>query len=320
MIDKILLKIEESKNILIVSHKNPDGDTLGAGLGLAISLLLQNKNVVAYCASKIPFEYEFLLKDKINFFNSIEDIDKLLFQLAIFVDCADERRTSHFDKISEISEFIINIDHHKTNTGFGDINLVEPKASSTGEIIFKLLDRGKLPINRDVAECLYTALLTDTGSFRYSNTTGDTFATASALLNYGINTWEIAEKVYENKPLKRIYIMKEALDSLIISKNKKVAVMLLKNDVLRKYNASSEDTDGIVNIGRSIAGVEFSIFIREENNGCKISFRSRGNIDVAKFAQKLGGGGHKNAAGAFLKKPLNIAMEKITKLIGEYGL
>ena len=319
MIDRIVKKINIAKTILIVSHKNPDGDTLGANFGLALSLIEKGKNVISYCDSSIPFEYRFLLKDRISFTNRIDTINEF-FDVIIFVDCGDQYRTLFFDKIRNLSKCIINIDHHKTNSNFGDINLVKYDESSTGEIIFDLLIEGNLPVNKDIAECLYTAIITDTGSFRYSNTTEKTFITASNLMKYGINSWDISEKIYENKPLKRIFIMKEALNSLVISENKKVAIMVIKKELLKKYSATSEDTDGLVNIGRSIQGVEFSIFIREEDNGCKISFRSKGNLDVAGFAKEIGGGGHKNAAGAFIKEPLKVAENKIMEIIKKHGL
>ena len=319
MIEKILEKINISKKILIVSHKNPDGDTLGANFGLALSLIEKGKEVISYCDSPVPSEYQFLLKEKINFTTDIECVDEV-FNVTIFVDCGDRYRTLFFDKIRGLSECIINIDHHKTNSNFGDMNLVKFNESSTGEIIFDLLIKGNLPVNKNIAECLYTAIITDTGSFRYSNTNHKTFVTAANLMKYGINSWDISEKIYENKPLKRILIMKEALNSLVISKNKKVAIMVVEKEILKKYNATSEDTDGIVNIGRSIQGIEFSVFIREEDNGCKISFRSKGNLDVSSFAKEIGGGGHRNAAGAFVNESLEVAKNIIMEIVKKYGL
>jgi len=318
MINLIIEKLKSSEKILIVSHKNPDGDTLGANFALALSLTESGKYVVSYCDSKIPSEYEFLLKNNVKFTRELGDSE--VFDIVIFVDCGDSNRSSRFKKIKGLTECIINIDHHKTNTNFGHINLVKANSSSTGEIIFEILTKGKFPINKNIAECLYTAILTDTGSFRYSNTNENTFQTASKLLEFGVNSWEIAEKVYESRPLKRILIMKEALNSLDISKNGKVATMTVTYQILKKYKGNSEDTDGLVNIGRSIAGIEFSIFIREEENGCKISFRSKGNLDVAKFAKEIGGGGHKNAAGAFLKEPLDNVKSRIAELIEKHGL
>ncbi len=136
----------------------------------------------------------------------------------------------------------------------------------------------------------------------------------------GINAWDIAEKIYENIPFKRIQLLSEALKTLYLTANNKIAIMSVTNEILKKYNATYEDTDGFVNYGRSIKGVELSIFIREEKDGCKLSFRSKGNVDASKLAENFGGGGHFNAAGAFVSLPLNDTIKKINQLIKEVKL
>ncbi len=319
MIDKIIEILKERDNFLIVSHKSPDGDTIGANFALTASLLKLGKDVVSFCDNNLPFEYQFLLDDRIPFITETELILNRKFEVMIMVDCSDSGRLSMFQEFRSNSEILINIDHHRTNDNFGNINLVYPNYSSTGEIVFEILKNGKFYVDKYIATAIYTAILTDTGSFRYSNTNPTTFKVASELLEYGINCWEIAEKVYENKPYKRILLLRDALNSLSLSDNKKVAIMTLHKNIMDKYDATGEDTDGFVNIGRSIAGVEISILIREEKNGCKLSFRSRGNLDVAEIAKRLNGGGHKNAAGAFIEKTADEVESIIKELIKSYG-
>ncbi len=313
--NKILETFKTSNNFLIISHKNPDGDTIGANFGLHLCLKALNKSVISYCDSELPFEFKFLLDFGIEFTNNSESILLKKFDTVIMVDCADNKRVRDFEKIRENCNTLINIDHHVTNNNFGDLNLVQPEKSSTGEIIYNILKQGGLPLNKDIAIPLYVAVVTDTGSFRYSNTTPETFKVAAELISFGINAYEITEKIYESKPYKRILLLKEALNNLYLSKNKKVAVMILRKDILKKYNATYDDTDGFVNYGRSIAGVEISIFIKEEEDGCKLSFRSKGNLDVTKIAVKFGGGGHRNAAGAFVNMNLKSIQEKLDKIL-----
>ena len=317
--NKVVETLKNSRNILIISHRNPDGDTIGANFGLYLSLKNLGKEITSYCDSEIPFEFKFLLSSEINFTNDIEQVLKKKFDTVVMIDCADNNRVKNFDKIRMSCKILINIDHHVTNNNFGDINLVQPEKSSTGEIVYNILKQGNFPLNKEIVVPLYVAVMTDTGSFRYSNTTSETFIVASELISYGINAYEITEKVYESKPYKRILLLKEALNNLYLSENKKVAVMTLNKDILKKYNASYDDTDGFVNYGRSIKGVEISIFIEEQDDGCKLSFRSKGNIDVAEIALKCGGGGHRNAAGAFVESNLNATIEKINCILKQSG-
>lgn len=317
--NKIIQTLKNNNKFLIISHKNPDGDTIGANFGLYLSLTKAGKEVVSYCDSELPYEFKFLLNYGINFTSSFEDILDNNFDVVVMVDCADSGRVKEFSKIKSNCKTLINIDHHITNNNFGDLNLVQPEKSSTGEIIFNVLKKGDFPINRNIAIPLYVAVVTDTGSFRYSNTTPETFIVASELISYGFNAYEITEKIYESKPYKRILLLREALNNLYLSDNKKVAVMTLSKDILKKYNASYDDTDGFVNYGRSIDGVEISIFIKEQDDGCKLSFRSKGNIDVTEIALKFDGGGHRNAAGAFVATDLKNTVKKINSVLKELG-
>ncbi len=316
--EQIINMIKKSKTFLIISHINPDGDTIGSNIGLSLSLKSIGKDVISYCDSKIPFEYQFLLSNDFKMLTIPENIMKSKFDVMIMLDCADSKRTKHYQEFRNISEILINIDHHKSNDKFGDLNIIYEDYSSTGEIVYDILINGGFPVNRSIAEAIYTAIITDTGSFRYSNTNSRTFDIASDLIKYGVNSWEISQKIYENKPYKRIMLLKEALNSLKLNTKGKIAVLSISKNILDVYNATGEDTDGLVNYGRSIEGVEVSIFIREEENGCKLSFRSKGKVDVSSLARTFDGGGHRNAAGGFINKPLFEVEKLIMNIAEEY--
>ncbi len=315
LLKKIGEVINSNHSFLIISHKNPDGDTIGSNFALSESLTIEGKDVISYCENDVPEDFKFLLNENINFTNKVDDFSNKKFDVTIAVDGSDKKRFSEFDSIKLSSKIIINIDHHKTNEYFGDYNYVDVDACSTASIIYDLINILNFKINLNIAKSIYTGIITDTGSFRYSNTNKRTFKIASELMEYGINAWEIAEKIYENIPYKRIRLLSEALNNLYLTANNKIAIMSVTKNTLKKYNATYEDTDGFVNYGRSIKGVELSIFIREEDNGCKLSFRSKGNIDASKLAEKFGGGGHFNAAGAFIEKPLDEVLKIINNTI-----
>jgi len=316
-----IAKVLKNKNsFLIISHKFPDGDTIGANFALSLCLKKLNKKVISYCEHKIPEVFEFLLTDDIKFTTSVEDIKNEKFDSIVAVDASDERRFSEFEKIKNLGEIIINIDHHKSNEFFGHFNFVDLNASATSEIIYDLIKILEIDIDKDIAKAIYTGIITDTGSFRYSNTTKKCFHIAGELLSKGINAWEISEKIYENYPFKRIKLLSEALNSIELLCNNKVALMSLNYETLKKYNADFDDTDGFVNYGRSIKGVELSIFIKEDENGCKLSFRSKGNVDASKIAEKFGGGGHFNAAGAYIEKSINETEKIIKKTLKNFNI
>ena len=312
---KIVNIIESHNSFIIASHKNPDGDTIGANFALSEVLKLKGKNVISYCENDVPEDFKFLLNSNIKFNNEVEKISNQKYDILIAVDASDENRFSEFRKLKSLCKLVINIDHHKTNDFFGDFNYVDLKASATAEIIYELIKIMDSTITLNIAKSIYTGIITDTGSFRYSNTTAKTFRIAAELMEYGIDAWDIAEKIYENIPYKRIKLLSEALSTLYLTANNKIAIMCVNKETLKKYNATYEDTDGFVNYGRSIKGVELSILIREEDNGCKLSFRSKGYVDASKLAEKFGGGGHFNAAGAFIEKPMKDTLKIINHII-----
>lgn len=237
-------------------------------------------------------------------------------QVFLVLDCGDAKRVPGFDPSK--AKTIIVIDHHETNDGFGDINLVEPDRSSTAEIVFDVLKELAQPISQEVAECLFTGIYTDTGGFRYSDTTPSTFEAAKQLVELGARPWKVAVEIYESSPVRRIKLLGLCLETLQLHLEGKVASLYVTLDMYKKTGALPEDTEDFVNYARGIKGVEVGIFMRElYEGGVKVSLRSKEKVNVAKVARELGGGGHQNAAGCELnmgiREALKILLEKIAQ-------
>ena len=304
--------LNNANNILIISHVNPDGDTLGASLGLYISLknMFQQKDIKVTVLNNVPELYEFV--PAINETIYIEDIDKnMFFDVVISVDVASKDRMTKALPFFENAKCKINIDHHKTNNNFGNINIVEPKASSASEVVYKLLKNINFDINEDVANCLYTGIMTDTGSFRYENTTEETFEIASELISKGANPCKISKCYYDCRPKGMVSLHAYAVSNAQFLYNDKVAYTFVTKEIFEKCNAKDEHTDGIAELLRQIKTVELAFVVKETcMRHTKISMRSK-LIDCAKLCEKYDGGGHAHAAGCTIKKPPKIAIDKL---------
>jgi phosphoesterase RecJ-like protein len=294
-IQQIVSVIRQSRTVLVTSHEGPDGDAIGSSLGLASFLKAIGKQVVVHLADPVPELYSFLPgADQVR--NDIPDQD---FDLAFVLDVGEFRRAGkQFGAFARIGQ-IINIDHHLTCENFGSINLINEQAAATGLLIWKIAKTSGFTADYATALCLYVAILTDTGSFRYSNSNREAFEAAGELIEQGgLNAWFVAEKLYESQPRKRIELLAQALPTLEFVKNGQVASITVSLDMYTVTGASAELTDGFVNYPRSVAGVEVAIFFRQlEEQKYKVGFRSKGTVNVAALAQSFGGGGHHNAAG-----------------------
>jgi len=294
-IRQIVSAIRQSRTVLVTSHEGPDGDAIGSSLGLASFLKAVGKQVVVHLADPVPELYRFLPgADQVR--NDIPDQD---FDLAFVLDVGEFRRAGkQFCAFTRIGQ-IINIDHHLTCENFGSINLIDDQAAATGLLIWKIAKAFGFTADHATALCLYVAVLTDTGSFRYSNSNREAFETAGELIEQGgLNAWFVAEKLYESQPRKRIELLAQALPTLEFVKDGQVASITVSLDMYAITGASPELTDGFVNYPRSVAGVEVAIFFRQlEEQKYKVGFRSKGTVNVAALAQAFGGGGHHNAAG-----------------------
>jgi phosphoesterase RecJ-like protein len=301
--DEIINRIKSVQHLLIASHCDPDGDAIGSLLALGLAVGKLNKKVTIYNASPIPAVYRFL--------PSVERIVRQIkkaaaYDAALILDCGHISRVGDsYDSFSQIP-VIINIDHHITNTRFGNIQLIDPTACSTAEIVYRLIKALNAPIDKAIATSIYTGILTDTGSFRFSNTNQAAFAISQEMVQLGVEPYDVAQQVFGKYSLGRIKLLNLALDSIEISDNGKLSIMTLTNEMFKETGTQPEDVDGMINYARRIEDVKVAALIQEQKNGKQnrndmrnfhVSLRSDGSVDVAAIAGAFGGGGHSNAAG-----------------------
>lgn len=293
--EQIIDAINKSSKIAITSHVVPDGDNIGASLALFLALQKLNKQVSFILDDSIPEIYTFLKGAKeAERPSSFADLD---YELVIAMDCGDIDRMGNVKQLAEKSR-LINIDHHISNTSYGEINLVEENASATAEIAYKLIKTMGIFIDKDIADCIYTGIVTDTGMFQYSNTSEETHSITAELIIAGVSPSDIFQKVYQSSPKEKVLLMKEALKSLEFYFDDKVSCLSVSKAQMDSLGKQDLDTEGVVNLARDIAGVETALFLKEkEPNVVKVSLRSKAYVDVCAVAKEFGGGGHIRAAG-----------------------
>jgi len=299
-----------AESALIISHIDPDGDSIGSMLCMGMLLTKLGVEVDFYSEDGVPKVYRFLpwadqIKNKVD--------PKRGYDLVVTVDSSDIKRTGTKINLHELSDVIVNIDHHPDNTNYGTINCVK-LSSSTAELVYTMAKTFGLVIDADMAKCLYVALITDTGNFRYENTSKESFLMAAELLETGIKTNEITTKIYDTRTVPMVKLFAAAMATLETSDNHKAAWVTVTQEILKKYDCRSEQLVGLVDHIRSIAEVEIALLFREEADGTvKINFRSKDKVNVSEIAQKFGGGGHFKASGAMLKEPLDSVKAKVIK-------
>lgn len=312
MRSKVFDLIKESNSILLLTHKDPDGDAIGSVLSFYHFLTSINKSVDMVVLN-IPKIFTFLPSiDKIVD-NTNKDYD-----LGIIFDCASEERIGQRDNLLSRCKQIVVIDHHVSNDRYGNINLIEGNVSSCCQIVYYLLKEWNVPISKEIGEAIISGVLTDTNGFSNNNVDADTYRLASELVDLGVNVHDIYNKVILIRSMPQYKLMKVAMSRLEFLYDGKIAYTYVLKDDFEKVGASVGDHEGIVDIGRNIDGVEVSVLIRE-NNGWSISFRSTGNVDVCKIASKFGGAGHFMASGARVEGTLedvkNKVIDEIKKVI-----
>lgn len=312
--------IKSSKNILIISHINPDGDTLGSMCGL-YSAILDNykKKCDMMSISKIPDVYSFL--PHLNEVKNIEDYDKSReYDLVINVDVASLDRICDAKTLFDKAKFRVNIDHHKTNNAYGDLNFINPDASSTGEVLFNCFSEMGWRVNLDAAICLYTAILTDTGSFRFDNTRPLTFDTAGKLVEIGVQPSDIYKKVYESDIKTLVMFQAHCISKAKFLDNDKIAYTIVYKKDMEKFSAGDDCMEGLTEKLRAIVTTRIAFVAKEmKNGGTKVSMRSK-FADVAEICEVFGGGGHKFAAGCTIKAPVEEAARKVLEEISKHEL
>ncbi len=291
----IIDELIKRDDFLIISHVSPDGDTLGSVAALYMALEKMGKKVTAACDGSVP--------DKLRFLNGYcrylrrDELEDRSYGCAVAVDVADALRLGKMQDIYSKAEFTMDVDHHPTNTCFGEVNYVAGK-SSTGEIILEIIEALGVEVDERMANALYAAVSTDTGNFIYSGVTADTLNAAAKLRGYGADIPMLCGMIYAERSLGATKIIGIGIDRIELFFEGKVAALKIYKKDIEECGALKEDTECLINYAREIKGVEVAIFVNEQSGGkAKISLRSNEYVDVSAFAQSFGGGGHVHAAG-----------------------
>jgi phosphoesterase RecJ-like protein len=298
--------IGKSNNIGISFHTSMDGDCIGSSLALMQGLRAYGKNCSILCKETLPDTFSYLyLSNEIDGCNS-KVTDKM--DCIICIDCGNVQRLNFDFDNSKRKYVLINIDHHVSNDYYGDFNYIDSNSSSMGEIIHELLKSLDIPINSEMATSLYTSIVTDTGWFRFSNTTPKTLRVAEELLTIGVNAQIIYSNIYENKKINNIKLQGLVINDMELHFSGKLCFMKVTQEMLEKLSMESKDASDIVNLGTQINGVEIAVLLRETNiNEIKVSLRSKKSFNVCKIAEKFNGGGHIKASGCTIHRPIDIA-------------
>lgn len=294
ILQKIIDRIRSCGKFLIASHVRPDGDAVGSELALYHLLRAMGKEVDIYSQDPIPRIYAFLPGSE-AVAGRIKEPER--YDAAFLLDCSEmDRIGDEADAIAGVP-LLINIDHHVSNRAFCEPAWIDAKASSTGEMIFRLAEALGAEITPEVAVNLYTAIVTDTGSFRYTNTSAETLKIAAELVEKGADPHFVAENVYESTPIEKVRLLAKALATLEFEWQGRIGSILVSQDMFTQAGARPEHADSFADFVRGIAGVEVGVFYTEMPDGrYKVGFRSKGRVDVERIASRFGGGGHAAAA------------------------
>ncbi|MBM4326630.1 MAG: bifunctional oligoribonuclease/PAP phosphatase NrnA [Deltaproteobacteria bacterium] len=320
MFSEVAKILRNEDGFVVATHVNPDGDALGSLFGLALALTDMGKNAYPVLAEEIPETYHFLpgLERVVTDPRSINPAPAWV----ICVDAAEQHRVS-----GDLPSFVggarvINIDHHPTNPLYGDVNLVDPSATSTAEMIHEALKQAGYRLTPDVGMCLYTGLITDTGGFRFSGVNSRTLSMGSEMLASGFDSYQVTLSLFEDFPLGRLRLERIMLERIEVLLDDQVIISVLYNDDFSKLSLAHSDAENLVSRLREVRGVEVGVLITEQTDGfTRVSLRSKNLVDVARLAKSLGGGGHRRAAGLRTDLPPSQIKKKIEELLREaiYG-
>ena len=311
-IKKIVEVIRNNSSFLLTTHEGPDGDAVGSSLALASFLRKIGKDVTVHYQDPVPELYTFLPGTD-SVLHHIPDRD---FDVAFILDIGERKRAGkEFCGFTRVGS-TVNLDHHLSCENFADYNLIDSNAAATGILVYRIANAYGYSFDRETALCIYVAVITDTGSFRYSNADREAFTIAGEMIESGVNAWDIAEQLYENQPRKRLELLARCLPTLEVIKGGLAASVTVTLDMYSATGADAELTDGFVNYPRSIRGVEVAIFFRQvDQNRIKVGFRSKGKVNVAAFSAAMGGGGHHNAAGCTVEGTLDEVKAKVYAIV-----
>jgi len=282
----------------LLLHLNPDGDSVGSSLALALALQEKGKSVQVGYDDCMPASFRYLPgSDEIRHWSELN----VQGAVAVLCDCSDQSRVGGAVVLVETAPVVFNLDHHPDNLHFGHFNLVDEQVSATGEIVYRLISELGVELTREIAEALYLAIVTDSGGFRYEHTSPATHRIAAALLEAGVQPHRVAQRIYDNRTESSLRLLATALDSLTRHEALPVAWVVLTHEDLIAAGARPEDAESVVAYPRSLEGVEVAFLVREEEpHHVKVSLRSQSVVNVGELAREFGGGGHLRAAGCRL--------------------
>ncbi len=318
-ISEFFYAIDNSDKICVIGHVAPDGDCIGSVMALYEFLnATYDKEVYVGFDGKIPYNFKKYIDENLI----LSNFENEKFDLTVVLDCSDKERLGKYECVIANSKKTICIDHHKTNTEFADINIIDPKISSTGELLFHILKSENKEISLKMAEYIYIAIITDTGKFSYSSTSSITHNVASELMEIGIDIARIDNEIYNSKPINIVKAYIECISNINFYYNSKLGIAKITDEVIKKNNIDMNDIEGIVEFIREVDEIEISCVLKEYDvENTKVSLRSKNNIDVAEISKKFGGGGHIKAAGFQISKNLKdsemIIVEELKKYLGE---
>jgi phosphoesterase RecJ-like protein len=312
---QIIEVIKKHRTFIVTSHVNLEGDALGSQLALGHLIEKMGKKKVWYVdETPVPETYRFLPKqEKVSADLSIPRQAEVL----MTVDCPTQERIGKVARYIGDDTLVVTIDHHISNQRFGDLNWVQPKAAATGEMIYTLYKTAGVPVDKTAAMNLYAAIATDTGQFSYSNTTTQTHRVIAELIARGVEPYFMSEKIYESNSVGSRRLLGKVLETLNVVHNGKIGYVCITQQMLKETGCTADDTDGFCNYTRSIKGVEVGLLFRESEDPrkMKISFRSKGLVDVNQVAGEFGGGGHRAASGCVVDGSLNEVKQRVLSAV-----
>lgn len=320
-IKRFLSQVAQCQRILVVSHTSPDGDAIGSILAMGLLLEAMGKDIIVYNRDPVPYNFEFLEGAE----RVVAELPGGPVDMTVILDCAEAARVGD-DFSAWLSARratpggagkVAVVDHHKTwDAEFADVYVRDIQAAAAGELVWRIADAAGVTMTVGLAEALYCCLLTDTGSFRYSNTSRTTFRIAGELIEAGVKPWKMTSEIYESQPRERLKLLAMVLDTLELSPCGRLAFLRVEDKMFAAAGTETDLTDGFINYARSIRGVEVATQIRESGDGAwRVSFRSRGKVDVSALAAKFGGGGHHNAAGCTIVGSSDEIVSKLSQAL-----
>lgn len=305
----VVRSVRDARSLLLVLHVRPDGDSLGCAVALARSLGQAGKRVAVACPDHVPASLAFLDPDGLC---RPPACVRGRFDVALFLDCADLERVGDAKPLLRRVGALVNVDHHPSNTRFGDVNLIDARAAACGEIAYRLLKELRAPLDAATATALYAALATDTGSFRFENTTAHTLAAAAELMALGADAARVGREVWGSRSPAALRLLRAALGTLGTEAAGRIAWMSLTPSMLRRAGAAAGDAEGLVDYPRSLRGVEVALlFVADTPSEVRVNVRTRAAVDAAALAARFGGGGHARAAGCTLRGSLAAARRRV---------